>query len=193
MALLPVHSQNYSQIRKKSFKHACNKVAVSQRPVSYRGQFLTPTMLRRMGNCPPPARTKVTSAPRARAGRSTQAIRILSWNAGHLGQQQWSEIKSWISTEASQTCDVLVLQETHWQATAEFSSSGWYCVSSASPDDTLKAAKSKKGRGGTAQTKHEAEARPESSQDRLQPGPSIVRADGVMVLMSPRIAAKSVR
>ena len=92
--------------------------AVSQRPVSYRGQSLTPTMLRRMGNCPPPARTKVTSAPRARAGRATQAIRVLSWNAGHLGQQQWSEIKSWLSTEASQTCDVLA-DETHWQATAE--------------------------------------------------------------------------
>ena len=97
----------------KSFKHACNQIAVS-----------------RMGNCPPPARAKVASVPRARAGRATQAIRVLSWNAGHLG-------KSWLSTEASQTCDVLVLQETDWQATAEFSASGWYCVSSASPDDTL--------------------------------------------------------
>ena len=76
------------------------------------GQPLTPTMLRRMGNCPPPARTKVASAPRARAGRATQALRVLSWNAGHLGQQQWSEVKSWLSTEASQTCDVLVLQES---------------------------------------------------------------------------------
>ena len=79
-------------------------------------------------------------------------------------------MKSWLSTEASQTCDVLVLQETHWQATAEFSASGWYCVSSASPDDTLKATKSKKGRGGTAHIAQEAEARPE-------PGPSVVRAD----------------
>ena len=162
MALLPVHSQKYSQIRKKSFKHACKKVAVSQRTVSYRGQPLTPTMLRRMGNCPPPARTKVASAPRARAGRATQALRVL-------------------------------LQETHWQATAEFTASGWYCVSSASPDDTLKAKKTKKGRGGTARPVKEAEARPESSQDQTPSGPSVARADGVMVLMSPRIAAKSVR
>ena len=77
-----------------------------------------------MGNCPPPARTQAASALRARAGRATQALRVLSWNAGHLGQQQWSEAKSWLSTEASQTCDVLVLQETHWQATAEFIASG---------------------------------------------------------------------
>ena len=111
MALLPVHLQNYSQIRKKSFKHACKQVAVSQRSVSYRGQSLTPTMLRRMGNCPPPARTEVASAPRARAGRATQALRVLSWNAGDLGQQQWSEVKSWLSTEASQTCDILVCRK----------------------------------------------------------------------------------
>ena len=177
MALLQVHSQNYSQIRKKSFNHACNQVAVSQRPVSYRGQLLTPTMLRRMGNCPPPARTKVASATRARAGRATQASRVLSWNAGHLGQQQWSEIMSWLSTEASQTCDILVLQETHWQTTAEFTASGWYCVSSASPDDTIKA--KKKGRGGTAQTNKEAATRPESnSQDQQQSGPSVVRGHG---------------
>ena len=36
----------------------------------------------------------------------------------------------------------------------------------------------------------EAEARPESSQDQTPSGPSVARADGVMVLMSPRIAAK---
>ena len=84
------------------------------------------------------------------------------------------------------------MQETHWQATAEFSSSGWYCVLSASPaDDTLKAAKSKKGCGGQAH--HKAEARPASSQEGSHSGPSVVRADGLMVLLSPRIAAKSVR
>ena len=98
--------------------------------------------------------------------------------AGHLGQQQWSEVKSWLLTEASQTCDVLVLQETHWQATAEFTASGWYCVSSASPDDTLKAKKSKKGRGGTAHTVKEAEAQPESSQDQTQSGPSVASRRG---------------
>ena len=138
MALLPVHSQNYSRIRKKSFKHACNKAAVRQQPVTYRGQVLTPSLLRRMGNCPPQAPTGAAARPRARAGKAVQPLCVLSWNAGHLGQQQWSEIKSWLATEADQLCDVLVLQETHWQATAEFTAADWYCVSSASPDDTLK-------------------------------------------------------
>ena len=173
MVLLPVHSQNYSQIRKKCFKYACKKVAVNQRPISYRGQHLIPTIIRRIGNCPPPDRTKVTSAPQARAGRATQALRVLSWNAGHLGQQQWSEVKSWLSTEASQTCDAGTAFRLHLQTT-----------------HSRPKKKTKKGRGGTARPVKEAEARPESSQDQTPSGPSVARADGVMVLMSPRIAAK---
>ena len=44
----------------------------------------------------------------------------MSWNAGHLGQQQWSEINTWLQLEAEKMRDVLVLQETHWQESAEF-------------------------------------------------------------------------
>ena len=64
----------------------------------------------------------------------------------------------------------MALQETHWQATAEFTASGWYCVSSASPDDTLKAKKSKKGRGGTAQTSNGLRAPVRTSQVLLWSG-----------------------
>ena len=132
-AQLPVHSQNYSSLRKRSFKSACRRAVVAQQPVSYRGQQLTPVQVRRSGNCPP-SRSGHGSCrlPRQRAGLASRELRVLSWNAGHLGQQQWAEIKSWLQTEAKQVCDVLVLQETHWQATAEFSVAGWYCISSAS-------------------------------------------------------------
>ena len=73
-----------------SFKHACRQAAVSQQPVSYRGQVLTPSLLRRMGNCPPQVRANPVSATRPRAGRATTAIRLMSWNAGHLGQLEAS-------------------------------------------------------------------------------------------------------
>ena len=147
-----------------------------------------------MGNCPPQARTKAAYTPRARAGRATQALRVLSWNAGHLGQQQWSEVMSWLLTEAAKLCDILVLQETHWQATAESTAAGRYCVSSASPDDTQQAGKRRTRRGGTAQLPTSSEALPDDDgMAPGKPGPSVTRADGVMVLLSPRIPAKSVR
>ena len=74
-----------------------------------------------------------TSAPRTRrAGQQARPVRVMSWNAGHLGQQQWAEIKTWLQLEADKVCDVLILQEAHWQESAEFTVSGWYRVSSAS-------------------------------------------------------------
>ena len=197
-AQLPVHSQNYSSLRKRSFKSACRRAVVAQQPVSYRGQQLTPVQVRRSGNCPP--RNSGPSSgrpPQPRAGLANRDLRVLSWNAGHLGQQQWAEIKSWLQTEAKQVCDIFVLQETHWQASAEFSIAGWYCISSASEyvpteeDNTP---------GGSAQPAPavSAGARPNKPRPRLKSlrgskGPSTTKADGVMVLLSPAIPTNTVR
>ncbi|CAE6945196.1 unnamed protein product [Symbiodinium natans] len=57
-------------------------------------------------------------------------LRVLTWNAGHLGQQQWAELRTWLRT-ASDQYDVIALQETHWQESTEFDVEGWHCVSSA--------------------------------------------------------------
>ena len=197
-AQLPVHSQNYSSLRKRSFKSACRRAVVAQQPVSYRGQQLTPVQVRRSGNCPPRHSGQGSGRPpRSRAGLASRELRVLSWNAGHLGQQQWAEIKSWLQTEAKQVCDVLVLQETHWQATAEFSVAGWYCISSASEyvpttDD--------KTDGGSAQPAPTVPAgalpnqpRPRRKSLRGSKGPSTTKADGVMVLLSPEVSANTVR
>ena len=133
MVLLPVHSQNFSSLRKNSFKHACRRVTQSQAPVSYRGQPLTPQLLRRTGSCPPPTQdNRRHHPPSRRAGLHNRPIRALSWNAGHLGQQRWAEIKTWLAADAAQYCDVLILQETHWKASSEFTVSGLYYISSAS-------------------------------------------------------------
>ena len=197
-AQLPVHSQNYSSLRKRSFKSACRRAVVAQQPVSYRGQQLTPVQVRRSGNCPPRHSGQSSGRPtRQRAGLASRELRVLSWNAGHLGQQQWAEIKSWLQTEAKQVCDVLVLQETHWQATAEFSVAGWYCISSASEyvptveDKTL---------GGSAQPAPTVPAgalpnqpRPRRKSSRGSKGPSTTKADGVMVLLSPEVPTNTVR
>ena len=197
-AQLPVHSQNYSSLRKRSFRSACRRAVVAQQPVSYRGQQLTPAQVRRSGNCPPSHQGRGSGRlTRRRAGLANRELRVLSWNAGHLGQQQWAEIKSWLQTEAKQVCDVLVLQETHWQATAEFSVAGWYCISSASEyvpaveDKTL---------GGLAQPDPTLPAgalpnkpRPRRKSLRGSKAPSTTKADGVMVLLSPDVPANTVR
>ena len=59
MALLPVHSQNFAY----AFKTACRRTVTSSEPVPYRGQVLTPRLLRRTGNCPPPTRKELMAQP----------------------------------------------------------------------------------------------------------------------------------
>ena len=197
-AQLPVPSQNYSSLRKRSFKSACRRAVAAQQPVSYRGQQLTPVQVLRSGNCPSRHSGRSSGRPpRQRAGLANRDLRVLSWNAGHLGQQQWAQIKSWLQTEAKQVCDIFVLQETHWQASAEFSAAGWYCISSASEyvpteeDKTL---------GGSAQPAPTVPAgawpskpRPKRNSLRGSKGPSTTKADGVMVLLSPAIPTNTVR
>ena len=179
--MLPIHSRNFPSLRKNSFRRACRAVATSNSPVQYRGQPLTPQMIQNTGNCPPAAAPAQQSMPRQRrAGRAVKPVRLLSWNAGHLGEQQWAEVKTWLQDGAARDWDVIVLQETHWEETAEFSVSGWYCVSSASPPSgspTQKAPRgSRKGR--------------KRGPDQ---GPSTTAADGVMVLLSPQFDCTKVR
>ena len=158
MAILLVHSQNYSSLRKRSYKKACRHATDAQQPVAYRGQQLTPLQVRRAGNCPPrhPGQRQ-SRPPRPRAGLANKDIHVLSWNAGHLGQQQWAEMKSWLQTEGKDVGDILILHETHWQASAEFTTSGWYYVSSASACVSTEAAV---GAGGPGHTAPKEGARP---------------------------------
>ena len=78
-----------------------------------------------------PTPTPATFRSRPRGGQASKHLRVLSWNAGHLGVQQWAEIRTWLREDSSSVCDVLVLQETHWNETAEFDVEGWHCISSA--------------------------------------------------------------
>ena len=139
-----MHQNSFQSIRKKAFRKACSKVHRTQDSVSYRGGELTPEYLRRSGLEPPPlpllsgatlssspTPTPATFRSRPRGGQASKHLRVLSWNAGHLGVQQWAEIRTWLREDSSSVCDVLVLQETHWNETAEFDVEGWHCISSA--------------------------------------------------------------
>ena len=134
--------------------------------------------------CPPLLRPHLLrSAPTPEEVRPSKHLRVLSWNAGHLGVQQWAEIRTWLREDSSSVCDVLVLQETHWNETAEFDVEGWHCISSA-----------KKGAARAPKKKAAPGQRPEmKAASQQDPQLDTSRADGVMVLLSKRIPANQVR
>ena len=78
-AILPMHSQNYSSLCKRSYKKACRRATEAQQPVAYRGQQLTQLQVRRSGNCPPRhSDQQPRRPPRAREGLSNPPVRELA-------------------------------------------------------------------------------------------------------------------
>ena len=114
---------------------------------------------------------------------------MLSWNPGHVGAQQWSELKDWPRTEADSVC--LLVQETHWSSTSQFAVAGWTCVVSASPKTPQTSSKQvpkSKGRKPKNLPVPDIDPQPAAVEDT-----SLTKADGVIVLLSPRINPGQIR
>ena len=127
------------------------------------------------------------SERRPRGGTHSRPLRMLSWNAGHLGVQQWAEVKAWLHTGASDSCDLL---ETHWNGTAEFTVEGWQCVSSAKKG----APRAPKGKAKPRQRRKPQQPAPqEETATTVEAQVDTSRADGVMLLLSPAIDKKTIR
>ena len=202
MASSPVHQNSPSSVRKLAFRRACNRVFRTQTSQPCRHGTLTPDYVRQSGLEPPllPAHSTSNSQSlsppsqqsvrRPRGGAHSRPLRMLSWDAGHLGTQQWAEIKAWLNTGASASCDLLALQETHWNQTAEITVEGWQCVSSAKKG----APRASKGKAKPRQRRRPHHPAPQ--EDTITTAEAKVdtgRADGVMLLLSPAIDKKTIR
>ena len=103
-----MHQNSHTSMRKKAFRRACKRVFRTQTSQGYRHGTFTPDYLRGSGLEPPllPAHSAghpsmTTSSPtppperRPRRGGGAQGkpLRLLSWNSGHLGLQQWLKLR----------------------------------------------------------------------------------------------------
>ena len=164
---IPEHSQEgFSQGLQQGLSNA------RQRFLSRRRADTGISSAQRLGTPPPlpllsgatlsssPTPTPATFRSRPRGGQASKQLRVLSWNAGHLGVQQWAEIRTWLREDSSSVCDVLVLQETHWNETAEFDVEGWHCISSAKKG-AARAPKKKAAPGQRPETKAASQQDPQ--------------------------------
>ena len=190
-----MHQNSFQSIRKKAFRKACSKVHRTQDSVSYRGGELTPEYLRRSGLEPPPLYLffqgllcpPLLRPHLLRSAPGPEEVRRANTFVSYPGMQGTWEYSSgqstWLREDSSSVCDVLVLQETHWNETAEFDVEGWHCISSA-----------KKGAARAPKKKAAPGQRPErKAASQQDPQLDTSRADGVMVLLSKRIPANQVR
>ena len=122
---LNVQGLSLSRIRKRSFKRAVKRAQLHGETM-YRGQRLhsQPTLL------PVIAEENESVKPR---------IRFLSWNAGGLSSVLYAEICVWMMQPSQQNIEIFMIQETHWDFTADWATDEWCLCHSATH---------KKGSGG---------------------------------------------
>ena len=110
---------------KRSYKKALRQ-AEKNGTAFYRGKSLT---LQQLGGTP-------TALPLERSNKpkpikfTKDEIRYLSWNAGALTTAVWEELLSLLETDAYSDVKLVVVQETHWRGSWQFSKSCWHVVSS---------------------------------------------------------------
>ncbi|CAE7466020.1 unnamed protein product, partial [Symbiodinium microadriaticum] len=63
---------------------------------------------------------------------SRRRLNLLSYNCGGFTSAAWAEFTHWLDT---QSYDVVVVQETHWQSEGCFTLPRWYCITAAAPTD----------------------------------------------------------
>ena len=110
---------------KRSYQKALRQ-AEKNGTAFYRGKSLT---LQQLGGTPAALPSVRTNKPK-RANSSKDELRYLSWNAGALTTAVWEELLSLLETDAYSDVKIVVVQETHWRGSWQFSNSCWHVVSS---------------------------------------------------------------
>ena len=189
-AQLPVHSQNYSSLRKRSFKSACRRAVAAQQPVSYRGQQLTPVQVRRSGNCPPRHSGRGSGRPpRQRAGLAISEFFLGTpgaWvsNSGPRSSLGYRQRPSRSVTFSS--CRRHTGRPPH--CFPRLAGTAYRQLRRTKPSGALPNLHPlfPRGLGPTNPA-------PSAKSLRGSKGPSTTKADGVMVLLSPEIPTNTVR
>ena len=108
---LNVRSLTLSRIRKRSFKRAVKRAQLHGETM-YRGKLLRaqPPLL------PVAEEEKESVKPR---------IHFMSWNVGGLSSVLYAEICVWLQQPEQLQIGIFLLQETHWDFTADWTTNEW--------------------------------------------------------------------
>ena len=110
-------AQAYERVRKRALKKALNKAATSGHSL-YRGK----TLYANVSVFPKtPAVTPSVTGPR---------VKVFSWNCDGLTTTLYSELLCWLRKHSD--ISVVMLQETHWSRSMEWTSEDWHFCHSAS-------------------------------------------------------------
>ena len=110
-------AQPFKAVRKRSLRRALERARTTGTAM-YRGKVLHANVSLPLPTSPP---SSVVSGPR---------VKIFSWNCDGLSTTLYNELLCWLARHAE--IDAIMLQETHWSRTMEWTERGWHFCHSAS-------------------------------------------------------------
>ena len=112
---------------KRAYRRARNRAHLHGQTY-YRGTLHTADTLNALHGERLPHRRRPQSSHHGNRRR----LNLLTYNCGGFTSAAWAEFTHWLDT---QSYDVVVVQETHWQSEGCFTMPRWYCITAAAPSD----------------------------------------------------------
>ena len=123
--------QSFSRARKRSFKRACRRAwASEEQGTKYRGRWYTHQQLQHSYRPGIAIRTSIVCRSRVRQPRSRR-LKIFAWNVGGMAQK-WDALMHFAD---SSDFDVLMISESRWRLTSEWTSPRWWLLHNGSEDE----------------------------------------------------------
>ena len=115
----PLHGAQFSKIKKRSYKRAVRRAQL-QGETMYRGRRL-------VAKSP---MLPVIEEPAV--GKLKPRIRFLSWNVSGLSDILFTELLQWLQKPDNREINILILQETHWNFSGDWTAEEWHFCHSTS-------------------------------------------------------------
>ena len=115
----------FSFAAKRAYRRARNRAHLHGQTY-YRGTLHTADTLNALHGERLPHRRRPQSSHHGNCRR----LNLLTYNCGGFTSAAWAEFTHWLDT---QSYDVVVVQETHWQSEGCFTMPRWYCITAAAP------------------------------------------------------------
>ena len=123
--------QSFSRARKRSFKRACRRAwASEEQGTKYRGRWYTHQQLQHSYRPGIAIRTSIVCRSRVRQPRSRR-LKIFAWNVGGMAEK-WDALMHFAD---SSDFDVLMISESRWRFTSEWTSPRWWLLHNGSEDE----------------------------------------------------------
>ena len=125
---------------KRSFKRAQARALKDGSGTVYRGRYYTVDELQagQLGSSsaetrPRPQPTRPIGPKSTATARPQPRIWLVTWNSEGLHAARYAELLQWADARhQADTLHILVVQESHWPSSSEFSTKYWHCVHSGS-------------------------------------------------------------